>query len=252
MTLSRSVRIGILQRVLPAYRANLFDLLADTLDGRVSVFAGEGRRQEMIAAAIPARAEYHQAQNRHLFSGRFYACWQGGLLHWLANLDPDVLIMEANPRYLYSPAAIRWMHARRKKVVGWGLGAPDSDQGLLGLRRWLRRRFVRQFDAVITYSTQGAKEYATLGFAPQRIYIAPNAAAEKPAHPLPVRPENFRGGKAIVVFVGRLQERKRVDMLIKACAALPSEIQPALWVIGDGPSRAALETFAAETYPGTV
>jgi glycosyltransferase involved in cell wall biosynthesis len=252
MTQSRTVRIGILQRVLPAYRANLFDLLAETFDGRVSVFAGEGRRQEMIAASIPSQAEYHPAQNRHLFSGRFYACWQGGLLNWLADFDPDVLIMEANPRYLHSPAAIRWMHAHGKKVIGWGLGAPASDQSLLGLRTWLRKRFVRQFDALITYSTQGAKEYAALGFAPQRIHVAPNAAAPKPVHPLPLRSENFRGGKPILVFVGRLQERKRVDMLIKACAALPSEFQPMLWVIGDGPSRAALETFAAETYPGTI
>ena len=245
-------RIGILQRVLPAYRANLFDLLADACGGNVSVFAGEGRKEEMITPAVPQRAKYHRAHNYHFFNGALYICWQGGLLNWLQDWDPHVLIVEANPRYLHTHAALRWMHSRGRKVIGWGLGAPAISHDLLGIQHCLRKRFVRQFDAVITYSTQGAREYQQLAFEPTRIFIAPNAAALRPTQPIPDRPYAYRGGRPVVAFVGRLQQRKRVDALIEACAALPADFQPLLWVIGDGPDRYALEQLAQDVYPLTT
>ena len=242
-------RIGILQRVLPAYRAALFDLLADAYGGNVSVFAGQGRKAEMIVPSIPQRAQYYPARNHHFFNGSFYVCWQSGLLDWLQNWDPDVLIVEANPRYLRTPEALRWMRSRNRKVIGWGLGAPVITHDVLGIRYGLRTRFVRQFDAIITYSTQGAREYQSLAVDPSHIFIAPNAATSRPSEPIPERPDAYRGGKPVVVFVGRLQERKRVDVLIEACAALPVEAQPLLWVIGDGPDRSALEQLAQDLYP---
>jgi glycosyltransferase involved in cell wall biosynthesis len=48
------------------------------------------------------------------------------------------------------------------------------------------------------------------------------------------------------LFVGRLQARKRVDALLRACA----EIQNIhLIIVGDGPERGALEALAKEIYP---
>jgi glycosyltransferase involved in cell wall biosynthesis len=51
--------------------------------------------------------------------------------------------------------------------------------------------------------------------------------------------------------VGRLQARKKVDRLIKACAQLPVDLQPLLQIVGDGPQRRELETLAANVYPST-
>ena len=52
-----------------------------------------------------------------------------------------------------------------------------------------------------------------------------------------------------MLFVGRLQARKRIDALLRACAALPEGIHPRLWIVGDGPERQPLEALAAEIYP---
>jgi len=41
-------RLGIQQRVLPAYRVEFFDLLAESCEGGLSVFAGDVQPHESI------------------------------------------------------------------------------------------------------------------------------------------------------------------------------------------------------------
>lgn len=244
------IRIGVMQRVLPSYRVPFFDALANEFDSNVSVFAGEPRKREALTGGVvPQTAKMWWGKNHHLFEGPFYLCWQSGLVEWLEDWQPRVLIMEANPRYLLSTSAMRWIRKKNGRLIGWGLGSPNTQGGLSVLRMSVRKQFIRKFDALITYSSQGAREYEALGFPGDRIFMAPNAVAPRPTRPMPERPLVFRGDKPVVVFVGRLQERKRVDTLIRACAALPLDVQPLLKIIGDGPRRTVLEKLANEIYP---
>ena len=248
----QSLRIGIQQRVLPSYRLPFFDALTDAFPGGISIFAGQPRPEEALeTGALPLKAEFVPGKNIHLFNGRFYLCWQMGLMKWLKERQPQVLIMEANPRYPVSRQAIQWMKTHRRRVIGWGLGSPLPVGLLSGLRIRLRRQFIQQFDAIITYSQSGAVEYASLGFEKENIFIAPNAVAAKPTHPLPERPARYRAGRPVILFVGRLQSRKRADVLIQACALLPHSLQPRLWIVGDGPLRQTLEDLSKRTYPNT-
>jgi len=241
-------RLAIQQRVLPVYRASFFDLLASVCDGGLSVFAGRPRPREAIEAGELKVAFHAAARNLHLLGGPLTLCIQGGLLEWLARWDPAALIVEANPRYLATSRAVRWMKTRRRPVVGWGLGAPTPSGGLAGLRASRRLAFLKQFDALITYSRRGADEYAALGFPSDRIYVAPNAAAARPHLPPPSRSPRYEG-RPSVLFVGRLQARKRVDDLLRASASLPHILQPRLVIVGDGPERPALEALAKQVYP---
>ena len=243
-------KVGLIQRVLPVYRAPFFDALGRACADGLSVFAGEPRPIEMIKTADHLEyAQLVQGKNHHLFSGSRYLCLQSGLRPWLAAWEPDVLIVEANPRYLSTPAAIRWMAARHRPVIGWGLGAPPLSGPLAGLRQNRRLALLRQFNTLITYSQKGAAEYAALGFPPDRIFIAANAVTPPPAHPLPQRPPLRNGQPPRVLFVGRLQERKNIANLFQACAGLPLEDQPEVVIVGDGPDRERLQSLAAEIYP---
>jgi glycosyltransferase involved in cell wall biosynthesis len=243
-------KIGIQQRVLPSYRIPFFDALAAECTEGLSIFAGEPRKSEALdTGSRPAAAKFYPGKNIHLLKGAAYLCWQVGILNWLSDWQPDVLVMEANPRYLRSGAALDWMKARGGKVIGWGLGSPKTSGWFSKARLNFRKRFISRFDALITYSKQGADEYSALEFPSELIFCAPNAVAPKPAQQLQERPSSFRNGKPSVVFVGRMQARKRVDTLIKACALLPAEFQPSLTIIGDGPERRNLEALAAEVYP---
>ncbi len=251
-------RLGIQQRVLPAYRAPFFDLLAQSCSGGLSVFAGEPRPDEQIPYIERLeKAQYAPARNHHFLTvdSPFYQCWQFGLIEWLEAWQPDALIVEANPRYLSTPAAVRWMHTRGRPVLGWGLGAPPLDGRLAGWRQGARWKFLRTLDGLIAYSQRGAQEYIQLGFPPQRVFVAPNAVAHRPTSPPPERPSLQRSAgdnrPMTVLYVGRLQERKRIDHLLYACAALPPDLQPRLVVVGDGPARPALEALASQVYPST-
>jgi len=241
-------KLAIQQRVLPPYRAAFFNLLALSCDGGLSVFAGAPRPDEAITPGALAAAHHAPARNLHLLGGAFYACWQAGLTAWLRGWDPDALIVEANPRYLSTPAALEWMKRRGRPVVGWGLGAPDPSGALSGLRRSRRLAFLRRFDALITYSRQGAEQYAALGLPAERIFVAPNAAVPRPLALPPARPAAFEA-RPVVLYVGRLQARKRLDDLLHACAELPDELQPRLLIVGDGPEAEALKRLAAVVYP---
>jgi glycosyltransferase involved in cell wall biosynthesis len=242
-------RLGIQQRVFPAYRAPFFDLLAQACSSGLSVFAGEALPGEALGAAGELHwAKFTAATNTHLGSGRMYACVQRNLTAWLEEWQPEVLITEANPRYLSTPGAVRWMHARERAVIGWGLGAPPV-RGFW--RKMLRERFLSGFDALITYSQTGASQYIEAGFPPGRVFVAPNAAVSRPVAGFDARPDEFAGTghRATILFVGRLQERKRVDVLLKACAQLPENLRPHVVVVGDGPVRPDLEQLAESIYP---
>jgi glycosyltransferase involved in cell wall biosynthesis len=238
-------KLALVQRVLPAYRVPFFDLLASACDGGLSLFTGLPRVEEGIVVADKLKvARYKLGRNIHLFSGSFYACYQSGLLDWLKAQNPDALIMEANPRYLSTPSAVRWMHARKKPVIGWGLGAGS------GGRLW--KRFVVQFDALIAYSQRGADEYIALGFPRERVFVAHNSVSSAPVEALDsgrklvLSEVEVKKERLTILFVGRLQARKRIDHLLRACA----EIQNVrLLIVGDGPERGALEALAREVYP---
>ena len=239
-------RLGLQQRVLPNYRVPFFDRLAAACTGGLGVFAGMPRAAEGITPGELSVARQFPADNVHLLAGPFYLCQQRGFTQWLDEWNPDALIVEANARYLATGAAVRWMHSRGRKVIGWGLGAPAPSGPLAGLRRTRRLQFLSQFDALIAYSKRGADEYAALGFPPQQVFVAPNAAAPRPTD-VPA-PRDAGVGRATVLFVGRLQRRKRVDRLLRACAAMP-EPRPRLVIVGDGPERDYLETLAKDVYP---
>ncbi len=246
MTAHFGGRLGLQQRVLPNYRVPFFDLLAGTCTGGLSVFAGLPRPNEGITGGDPHLAKHVSANNVHILGGALYLCRQPGLVDWLTDWDPAALIVEANPRYISTRAAVRWMHARGRKVIGWGLGAPPLSGALRGLRQIPRSQFLRQFDALIAYSRRGAAEYAALGFPPDRIFVATNSVASRPMQ-VPQRPRP-RSGRPSIIFVGRLQARKHVDRLLRACREL-KEPKPALVIVGDGPERPALKALARQVFP---
>jgi glycosyltransferase involved in cell wall biosynthesis len=244
-------RLGLQQRVVPSYRAAFFDALAQGCEGGLNVFAGLPLAKEGIEPARRLqKAQLVVANNRYFLdpSSPLFFCWQGNFLDWLESWQPEVLIVEANPRYPDTRRAIQWMQAKKRKVIGWGLGAPPIRGLFSGIRKRERFGLLRSLDAIIAYSRQGAQQYNQLGLSLERIYVASNAVAPSPNEPPQQKPVNI-GGQVTVLFVGRLQWRKRLDLLLKACSNLSKDIQPRLLVVGEGPAQSEFKELAQRIYP---
>ena len=208
-------KVGLVQRVLPNYRAHFFNALGIACEGGLGVFTGRPRPEEMIKTVSHLdHVDLTHGKNLHIFKNDLYLCFQYGLMDWLTSWNPDILILEANPRYVRSQAATRWMHKKDRPVIGWGLGSPPLSGFFSNIRVRRRRQFIHQFDAMITYSQTGASEYAQLGFPQENIFTAINAVTPPPTLPMPERSTGPTDKKVQVLFVGRLQERKKGAIIL--------------------------------------
>jgi glycosyltransferase involved in cell wall biosynthesis len=128
------------------------------------------------------------------------------------------------------------------------------------LNRFVLRRMVVALvagdDAVATYRSRGVTEDRLLryrfGVDLDRFHPATDAERADAR-----RRWGVEGDRQVVVSVGRLAQEKGVDDLVRALAALPEEVAPALLVAGDGPLRDELERAAgvagiAVTFAGPV
>lgn len=151
------------------------------------------------------------------------------------------------------------------------MGAATGRGVTASIRRGLRRASLGGLSGVIAYSTRGKGEFEALGFPSSRVFVAPNAIAPRPSIPLDPstalragsstprlfdsstygpfdRPKGEQGQQIPrLLFVGRLQPRKRVDLLLEACASLAEPVE--LWIVGEGPARSDLESLARRVFP---
>ncbi len=241
-------RIGIQQRVLPVYRTQLFEMIAQECSAGVQLFAGAQRRGEGIAeSAALEKAVLVQAKNLYIPAFGSHFLLQRNFLDWLKKWKPECLIVEANPRNLFTPGAVRWARQNHARVIGWGLGVP-AGKIFATVKNSFWGWFLQQFDALITYSTAGKQSYSGTGFPQERIFLAPNAVAIRPEKPVLERGDHFRD-RPNILTVGRMIDVKRVDTLLLACAQLPEQIQPRLTIAGDGPAREKWMDLARSVYP---
>lgn len=138
-------------------------------------------------------------------------------------------------------------HVCEKCVVGsrlWGLvhgcyrnsrlqSLPVVAMQLRASRHRTWHRFVHRF---VVLSQFQRDKYVKAGLPAERLVVKPNFLPKAgAAHTVPF---SQRGG---ILFVGRLSSEKGVHVLIEAMRALPEQT---LTLLGDGPERARLQSFA--------
>jgi glycosyltransferase involved in cell wall biosynthesis len=120
--------------------------------------------------------------------------------------------------------------------------------GALFIIPWLLKRA----DAIVTYGNFHKDFYTTVfGINPHKIFIAPNSSiipddeVNSEEQVRYIRKRLGLEGKKVVLYVGRLEKRKNVDVLIKAFAQLKRD-DVSLLIIGDGRLRPYLEGLCKE------
>ena len=243
------LRVGIIQLVLTDYRCPFFERFAANTRFVVSLFAGQPIADEGVKTARQLSGINLCTTVNHY--------WQANIRRWLQDFDPDVLVVGGNPRIWSHWSAIMWMHGRRRPVLGWGLGELErtGPVWLQKVRRRAAQTLVRALDGMIAYSSKAKADYVAAGVAADQVVIAHNSVDDSAAKQYLAQLGADRGWMAawrqrlglasqlpIVLFVGRLIPQKRLDLLVEACIPLLDRCQ--LLIVGDGPSKPALEYLA--------
>ncbi|MEX1156452.1 MAG: glycosyltransferase family 4 protein [Chloroflexota bacterium] len=211
--------------------------------GRPGTFYGaDGKRTVREAASFAARIVPHLLRERY-----------------------DVIDCSATP---YLPLYAAWAATRltRTPMVAtwhefWGDHWDDYLANRPAVARSAKRLEARAAplgDRIVAVSEFTARRLRALLPADDRIRVVGNGV-DLPAITA-VRPSRKMGAGADLLFVGRLIEDKRVDLLLKAVAEMrAARLELTCLVVGDGPERAALESLASTlgvadcvTFTGTV
>jgi len=131
---------------------------------------------------------------------------------------------------------------------GWDVTIDDAARWPNPVLRFLyqnrRRKLQREGALFIAVSEHIRRKMLALGYPEERTvvhYIGVDGHRFTPDSTVPRTP--------VVLFVGRLMEKKGCAHLIEAMGAIPKPAR--LVIIGDGPLRAPLEALAAQVFPGS-
>jgi glycosyltransferase involved in cell wall biosynthesis len=253
------IRVAIVQPALPAYRVPVFRELASRKGLEPTVYYSE---QPDLANARPDGFRGEPVRQRSILGGRLIlapAVWR-----LAARRRADVLVAGWNTRSALLPPALVRARAAGVGTVLWGHGYSKSEG--TG-RRGLRDRFASLADAVVFYNHGAAEAFRARNPRHRGVFVAINSLDQdeiqraredwlgRPGELASFRTEHRLHGPT-ALFVSRLLEENRVDLLLRATATVQGLTTV---IIGKGPDRERLETLARELgiadrvrFPGAI
>lgn len=163
----------------------------------------------------------------------------------LSRFAPDAIIAAGGGLWS-SPTNIAVLAARSRRdwafVPWWGSFRREAQTAARRLAEPWVRAFIRSSDGWLAYGSKSSAELVRLGADPSRVVVAPLVATPRPPGGGSPRDRPPADGKLRYLFVGRLIERKGIDILLGAFRAVEGG---ELWVVGDGPLAGLVERAAA-------
>lgn len=240
------IRVAIVQPALPAYRVPVFRELAGRPGLEVTVYHAE---QSDLANAEASGFRAEPVSQRAMLGGRLILAptvWR-----LASRRRADVLVAGWNTRSVLLPPALLRARLGRVGTVLWGHGYSKSEGSG---RRGLRDRLGGLADSVVFYNHGAAEAFRARNPRHRGVFVAANSLDQDEIQRAredwlrrPADLASFRSGHRLhgptALFVSRLLEENRVDLLLRATAAV-DELTTV--IIGKGPDRERLETLARD------
>lgn len=238
------LKVAIVYRVIQEWRKPVFSRLSDLFT--VKVFYGcDFPGTKVVSGLGPYSFPAHKMLSLPIAvkrpSGNMLIPVSFGLFFQLIRFRPDVVVCEGASNFINNLFVFAYCRLFGKSMIQWGLGA-IKDKKVSFVRRGLNfliQPIERRADAIISYSSFGARYYRELGVGSERIFVAVNVVdTEKRlqevrsyyANSFRAHRESFR-----VFSIGAIEPNKRLDKLIRAIKFLITQgYEVELHVVGDG------------------
>jgi glycosyltransferase involved in cell wall biosynthesis len=252
------VKVAWLQPSLQAYRIPVLTRLAD--DPRVDVTfftrredAGGSHRYGDIV--LGTGVDVQGVASWDVSRGRPRTLFQGGIFKILFG-GYDVVVLVDNIHNLTNWLfwLVSFFGGPHLMFFGYGTRPAVLAEGLSGrLRALLQRLLLKRGSSFAVYTAAGRNALISMGLDEERVFVLLNTldtsylTSLRPLEPratlergIPLRP-----GRPLLLFVGRMQAAKRLDVLIDSVRHLEDAgTSVDLVLIGDGPELTACRTRA--------
>ena len=249
-THATSIRVVIQHPNLTKYRLPVFQALATRPGIDLMLAYGPGKERRLSQAQ---GFKSTMAPMIDLHWGGRQVIWHWPQWRYADPSAADVLILEWDLHYLsLIPGLLRaringvgtiiWGHGYSKRHIPW--------------RAWARAQVAKLADILLFYNHSASRGFLDTGWPRDRVFIALNSLDQRPIQQQRQqwanrqRVEEFANQQQIndgpvVLFVSRLQQANRVDLLIRATQQLVAK-HPSLHllIIGDGPHEPHLRSLA--------
>jgi glycosyltransferase involved in cell wall biosynthesis len=237
--------VGLISEIPSPYRIPVFNALDERLGGRLQVF--------FLSRRAGRRWPVHESEIQFAYEVLPGIAAQPGGTEartWYVNVP----VIRRLHRHHVGPIVVggynhleilwSWLYARRlsQPLLLWsesvaGPGRPRP------IRELVKRAVVRGCDGYVVPGSRARRQLTTLGADPDRITTAPNSVDVR-YWSAGARPREPGGGEVSLLFAGRLDRNKGLDLLLEALDDSSLRHVP-LDVAGDGPERAFLHGEAA-------
>lgn len=248
---TRRLRVLLQQNSVAHYRAALYRELAKQPDVSFDFLADPRSDTPFLLAADGDSAPIVSARLHVLFGGRVF--WQPGALRQVLGSSYDVVIALGSAYSLTTWALLLLAPFRGYRILLWthGLLRPEK-----GPKWWLRGLQYRLATGLLLYGQRGRDLLLAQGFSARRLFVIFNSLdfEEQRRHFEAARRIDIDELRAslglceaerVVIFVGRLQPVKRLDLIITALARLRDRGRSVhALLVGEGQERDNLLALA--------
>jgi glycosyltransferase involved in cell wall biosynthesis len=253
---SKMTRVYIQQNCITHYREAVFELLSSNKEIEFT-FIADSKSDTLFVKVVDwdasqIRRRYARTQiiKLPLIPALF---WQPGAIAIVARDKPDLVIALGNPYSLTTWALLFIGRLCGIPTLLWGHGLLERESG----PKWFIRKMLFKLAAgQMLYGDYAKKLLVESGFVPDRLHVVYNslnydqqaniakkisAQSIKEFH----RSLGLQDDDRLVVFTGRLQSSKRLDLLFQAIADIAKRgHQVHVALIGEGPGTDSLQALA--------
>lgn len=253
----RDIKILILQRILPHYRAGFFEKLKTDFPFLKILYGNPYQGESLKNHVNPDKNIFSFAEN--IYFGKSGKIFISGIYKTLFQFKPEAVISVFNAGNLNLYILLILRVFLKFKLILWSFGYdpvrgynPDNS-----FTDKLRLYLSNRADAVIFYWEEGKKEAEKYSVKSEHFFVAPNTLDTdrqiEIKKMLDLRGKNSIKDELCVkekfhfVYIGRFLKDKQIDFLIKAFAEIELRYENVrLTLIGDGPEYANLKKLCTE------